>query len=133
MIYGQLRAFMNANLRVTRFAVPLAFRFLPLAGLLLLSIMVLSSNGTAQAQATESRKVKTRVDPEYPELARRLNLKGVVRVQVTVAPGGNVKDVKELGGNPVLLDALIRAVKKWKYEPADKESVVEVKFDFTGS
>jgi len=124
---------MNANLRVTRFAVPLAFRFLPLAGLLLLSIMVLSSNGTAQAQATESRKVKTRVDPEYPELARRLNLKGVVRVQVTVAPGGNVKDVKELGGNPVLLDALIRAVKKWKYEPADKESVVEVKFDFTGS
>ena len=67
-------------------------------------------------------RIVTQADPEYPELARRLNLKGIVRVQVTVAPGGAVKEVKELGGNPVLLDALIRAVRKWKYEPAEKES-----------
>src|SRR5437762_4087848 len=132
-IYGQLRALMKAKLQVTRFSVPLAFRRLTLAGLLLLNILALSSNGFAQAQPPETRKVKTKVDPEYPELARRLNLKGIVRVQVTVAPGGSVKDVKELGGNPVLLDALIRAVRKWKYEPAEKESVLEVKFDFTGS
>jgi outer membrane biosynthesis protein TonB len=38
--------------------------------------------------------------------------------------------VKELGGNPVLVEALTRAVKKWKYEPAKKESLIEVKFDF---
>jgi protein TonB len=102
------------------------------AGLLLLNLVGVWGNSRIQAQEA-TRKIKTKVDPEYPELARRLNLKGVVRVQVTVAPGGSVKDVKEIGGNPVLLDALIRAVRKWKYEPADKESVLEVKFDFTGS
>ncbi|HXB22604.1 MAG TPA: energy transducer TonB [Candidatus Solibacter sp.] len=108
-----------------------SIKLIALAGLLLLSLLCLPVHYGVQAQ--EARKIKTKVDPEYPELARRLNLKGVARVQVTVAPAGTVKEVKELGGNPVLLDALIRAVKKWKYEPADKESVLEVKFDFTGS
>jgi len=122
---------MNAKLHVTRFSMPRAFRLVTLAGLLLFNIMVL--NEACGAQAQETRRVKTKVDPEYPALARRLSLKGVVRVQVTIAAGGSVKEVKELGGNPVLLDALIRAVKKWKYEPADKDSTVEVKFDFTGS
>ena len=79
----------------------------------------------------ENRKAKISVPPEYPELARRLNIKGVARVQITISTGGDVTDVKEVGGNPVLLDALKRAVKKWKYEPSGKESMVEVKFDFT--
>jgi outer membrane biosynthesis protein TonB len=42
-----------------------------------------------------------------------------------------VTSAKELGGNPVLVDALLRAVKKWKYEPAAKETVMEVKFEFS--
>jgi TonB family protein len=82
------------------------------------------------AYGEDARKVKTSAPPEYPELARRMNIRGVARVEVTITPEGAVKSVKELGGNPVLVDALIRAVKKWKYEPADKTSVVEVKFDF---
>jgi len=70
------------------------------------------------------------VQPEYPELARRLHLKGIARVQITITKEGSVKTVKDLGGNPVLVDALIRAVQKWKYELATKESTEEVKFDF---
>lgn len=96
--------------------------------LIALGLFILPSSRGADEQ--ESRKIKTKVLPEYPELARRLNLRGMARVQVTVAPEGAVKDVKELGGNPVLLDALVRAVKKWRYEPAGKESLVEVKYDF---
>lgn len=122
---------MTNVLYLARFSMVRSFCGWAFAGLLLFSMFPLSSNAFLQAQ--ETRKVKTKVDPEYPELARRLNLKGVVRVQVTVAAGGTVKEVKELGGNPVLLDALVRAVKKWKYEPADKDSVLEVKFDFNGS
>jgi TonB family protein len=80
--------------------------------------------------AQETRQIKTSVPPGYPELARRMNLRGIARVQLTVTPEGTVKDVKELGGNPVLLEALVRAAKKWKYEPANRESIVEVKFDF---
>lgn len=74
--------------------------------------------------------MKSGEPPEYPELARRLNMRGTARVQVTIAPDGTVKEVKELGGNPVLVDALARAVKKWKYETAEKTSLLEVKFDF---
>ncbi len=79
----------------------------------------------------ENRKAKISVPPEYPELARRLNIKGIARVQVRISAGGDVTDVKEVGGNPVFLDALKRAVKKWKYEPSEKESTIEVKFEFT--
>jgi TonB family protein len=80
--------------------------------------------------AQESRKVKSSTPPEYPDLAKRLGIKGIVRVQLTVAPDGGVKDVKELGGNPVLIEALVRAVKKWKYQPANETSTLEVKVYF---
>jgi TonB family protein len=82
-----------------------------------------------QAQQ-ESRKLKSGDPPEYPELARRLHIEGTAKVLITVSADGKVEKVKELGGNPVLLDALIRAVKKWRYEPAESEAVIEVKFNF---
>jgi len=92
------------------------------------SALLLGENVWAEESA---RKIKTSVPPEYPEIARKLAIRGTVRVEVTVAPDGTVRLVKELGGNPLLLDSLVRAVKKWKYEPAAKESVFEVKFEFT--
>jgi TonB family protein len=97
----------------------------------LLGFLILPFGKTAQAE--EARKIKTKVEPAYPELARRMNLKGTARVQLIVTPEGNVKEVRELGGNPVLLDALVRAVKKWKYEPANKESTIEVTYTFNPS
>jgi TonB family protein len=82
------------------------------------------------AQAEDMRKARSNPPPEYPELAKRLKIRGAARVRVTIAPDGEVKAVQEVGGNPVLVDALVRAVRKWTYEPADKISVLEVKFDF---
>jgi len=82
------------------------------------------------AQAEDVRKPKSNPPPEYPELARRLKIRGAARVRVTIAPDGEVKAVQEVGGNPVLVDALARAVRKWTYEPADKTSVLEVKVHF---
>ena len=84
-----------------------------------------------QIEASESgRKIKTRVNPEYPELAVKARISGTARVEMTVTPEGSVKDVKELGGSPVLLGALVRAVKQWKYEPGPKDTAVEVKAAF---
>jgi len=76
------------------------------------------------------RKVKTRIEPEYPELARKNNITGSARMELLVTADGRVKDVKVLGGNPVLVQAAVAAVKKWKYEPASEESTVVVKIDF---
>ena len=85
------------------------------------------------AQEAGGRKLKTSVPPEYPELARKLGLKGMARVRITIAANGSVTAVSELGGNPILVDALTKAVKKWKYEPAANESIIEVTFEFASS
>jgi len=106
--------------------------------LLCLSILMFACNVAAAQTATaqqvqtqsSSRKVKSNPPPEYPELARKMNITGAARVLVTVANDGSVTTVKELGGNPVLVAALVKAVKKWKYEAADRESEIEVKFEF---
>jgi TonB family protein len=104
-------------------------------GLLLCGLFLLSQAGafqmSIQIEANEQgRKIKTRVNPEYPDLAVKARISGTARVQLTVSPEGTVKEVKELGGSPVLLAALVRAVKQWKYEAAPKESAVEVKAAF---
>jgi TonB family protein len=79
----------------------------------------------------ETRKPKTKVAPIYPDLARRMNINGVVKVMVTVAPNGTVKDAKLVGGHPVLANAALDAVKKWRFEVSPQEStgVVEFRFD----
>jgi TonB family protein len=70
------------------------------------------------------------VQPEYPELARKMNITGTVKVQVVVAPNGSVKDAKVVGGHPVLASAALDAVKKWRFEPAANESTGVVDFKF---
>ncbi len=97
------------------------------AGFLLSCVAFL---GWSYGSDQENRKAKISVPPDYPELARRLNIKGVARVQVKISPSGDVTEVKEVGGNPVLLEALKRAVKKWKYEPSVKENTIEIQYDF---
>jgi len=84
----------------------------------------------AQAQTSE-RKVKLKITPQYPDMARKLGLTGVVKLEIVVAPNGNVKDTKVIGGHPILVNAAADAVKKWRFEPANDDSVgvVEFKFD----
>jgi len=82
-----------------------------------------------------TRKAKTRVAPMYPELAKRMSIAGVVKVEVVVAPNGSVKSTKVVGGHPLLVNAAVDAVKKWRFESASEETtgVVEFKFDPNGN
>jgi len=84
-----------------------------------------------RAQDEFTRKAKTKVSPVYPELARRMSISGVVKVQVVVAPNGVVKATKVVGGHPLLVNAAVEAVKKWRFEAASEETtgIVEFKFD----
>ena len=77
------------------------------------------------------RRAKSKVQPVYPELARKMNITGTVKVEVVIAPNGSVKDAKVVGGHPVLANAALDAVKKWRFEPASIESsgVVDFKFE----
>lgn len=77
-----------------------------------------------------SRKIKSKVSPQYPELARKMNVSGSVRLELIVAANGQVKSVKPLGGHPLLIDAAESAVKQWKYEPGPEATeVVEIRFN----
>jgi TonB family protein len=88
---------------------------------------------SVSAQDALDRKVKSKVSPIYPELARKMNLAGVVKLEVVVAPSGVVKETKVIGGNPILVNAAVDAVKRWKFETASDESVGVVEFKFEPS
>lgn len=100
-------------------------------------ILALAKAGYGTAAATASnapaermRRLERSDPPKYPEIAGRMKLTGAAQVQALVEPDGTVKEVKILGGHPLLADALARAVKQWKYQPAPKESTEVVKFSF---
>lgn len=77
------------------------------------------------------RRAKNKVQPVYPELARKMSLVGTVKIEVVVAPNGTVKDARVVGGHPVLAGAALDAARKWRFEPASGESsgVIEFKFE----
>jgi TonB family protein len=96
----------------------------------LLALALTPLGGHAQ-QDEISRKAKTKVQPTYPELARKMNLTGTVKVEIVVLPNGTVKGARVVGGHPVLANAALDAVKRWRFEPAAMEStgIVDFKFD----
>jgi len=88
--------------------------------------------GAQQAQNEALiRRAKTKVQPAYPDLARRMNIVGTVKVEVVVTPSGTVKDAHVIGGHPVLAGAALDAAKKWRFEPSPTESsgVIDFKFE----
>ena len=87
----------------------------------------------AWAEGGLTRKLKSKVAPEYPALARRMNITGVVKVEVTVAPNGIVRTTKVIGGHPILVNAALDAVKRWRYEPSNEETVGILEFRFDPS
>ena len=76
------------------------------------------------------RRLERSSPPEYPAIAERMKLTGTVQVEALVKPDGRVKEVRILGGHPLLADALARAVKQWKYQPAPRETMEVIKFSF---
>jgi TonB family protein len=59
-----------------------------------------------------------------------MKIAGVVHLEVTVDPAGNVSDVKTVTGNRALSPAAEDAVRKWKFAPGAAVSTVEVDINF---
>ena len=88
--------------------------------------------GAQQAQSEEIiRRAKSKVQPSYPDLARKMRIAGTVKIEVVVSPNGSVKGARIVGGHPVLANAALDAAKKWRFEPASVESsgVIDFKFE----
>jgi protein TonB len=102
--------------------------------LVLGGVAVAPYTASAQDNPAESgkRKVRTRVTPEYPPLAKQMNMTGKVKLEATVAADGHVVSTRVVGGSPVLVASAIEALKKWHFEPAAKETTEIVEFEFDG-
>jgi protein TonB len=102
--------------------------------LAVLALLAVVGKFEVRAQNTNDteilRRAKSKVQPEYPELARKMNITGTVKVQVVVSPNGTVKEAKVVGGHPVLAGVALEAVRKWRFEPAPGESTGVVDFKF---
>lgn len=94
-----------------------------LRGMLAVALFVASA-------AAETRKPLSNPQPEYPEFAKRIHIAGTVKVEIVIAADGSIKSSKVLGGHPMLVEAVERALKKWKYAPTGSESSLELEFRF---
>lgn len=91
------------------------------------------ASAIAQSQQTSNetrRKVIKRVEPRYPDMAKKMSLGGTVKVVAVVASDGNVKKVEPVGGSPILVQAAETAISQWKYV-AGQESRETVELHFT--
>ena len=95
----------------------------------------LGTCGFGQTGSTDEgkRKVKSKVAPAYPELAKRMNVTGKVKIEVVITPDGRVKSTRVIGGHPLLVQACQDAVKEWKFSPAPEETTQIVEFEFSGA
>jgi len=100
--------------------------------LFLLTVMcgALLAGADVPAEHHAVRKVVKKVLPAYPELARQLDIRGAVKLLVTVDASGKVKSAKAVGGNPTFVEAAMDVINQWKFEPAGEQTTetVEIKF-----
>ena len=94
------------------------------------SLLVLSLAGAQTANDEGKRKLKTKTAVTYPDLARRMQIAGKVKIEVVIAPDGRVRSAKAIGGHPIFVQYCLDAVKDWRYEPAGEETTQIVEFEF---
>jgi protein TonB len=58
-----------------------------------------------------------KIQPTYSPQARQLRLEGKVELQANISKTGNITEVKQVSGDPILGRSAMDAVKQWKYKP----------------
>jgi outer membrane biosynthesis protein TonB len=95
-------------------------------GMLAGAVLVAAIAGLSVAQeVTSSRKVLKAVAAQYPSVLKRRGIGGTVKLRVLVNPNAQV-----LGGNPILSDCAVKAVKQWVFVASEKEESIEISVGF---
>jgi TonB family protein len=105
-------------------------RHLTAAFLTLFAVISCVPSIAQEDQYEGTRKIVNKVAPQYPDVARSIQLKGTVKAEALVEPNGVVRSVELKGGNPVLGRAAQNAIYKWKWAPAAHATrePIEVRF-----
>jgi len=109
----------------------LGFAALLIASLLSGSVALpLKASAQDVAADASKRKVRTKIDPKYPELASQMKISGRVKIEATIAADGRVVNTRVVGGSPMLVNAALDALKQWRFEPDSKETTETFEFEF---
>ncbi len=90
---------------------------------ILFTIALLSVGLCAAQEATRITEANlvsnaiTKVQPEYPSMAKQMKVTGTVEIDVYVDETGQVEKVESVKGNAILFVAAQRALKQWKFKP----------------
>jgi TonB family protein len=125
--HGSIRFEVNSD-ALDRSQIHFSAKILALARAGYGSAPTVASNSPSPVEG--ARRLERSAPPDYPEIAERMKLTGTAQVQALVKPDGTVKEVRILGGHPLLAEALASAVRQWKYQPGPKETMEVVKFTF---
>jgi len=94
-------------------------------------------SGIADTYDEAPRPVKMD-SPRYPREARSRRITGIVRLLVLVDEHGKVEDAEVIESIPVLDEAALRCVRKWRFEPGTRNGkpvpvYVVAPISFTGT
>jgi periplasmic protein TonB len=80
-----------------------------------------------------------KVEPQYPEFARRLGIHGSVVIHAMIDRTGAVRNISVVSGPSILSSAAVEAIRKWRYYPyildgiaIDTEATITVNFTLVG-
>jgi TonB family protein len=76
-----------------------------------------AESGLRVSPETMEKRIVTKVDPAYPEAARKAGIEGLVVLDAVIAPDGTVKSLRPVSGPALLVRSATDAVQSWKFEP----------------
>ena len=71
----------------------------------------------AVSAETMAKRIVTKVEPAYPEAARRAGTEGLAVLDAVIRPDGSVKSLRPVSGPDLLVQSATEAVQSWKFEP----------------
>lgn len=83
-----------------------------------------------QKSSRAERILIKRVEPEYPETLKARGIGGTVRLELVISPKGDVETISVIGGNPILTESAVKAVKQWIYAPSASQTRLQVSIPF---
>jgi TonB family protein len=76
-----------------------------------------AESGLRVSPETMDKRIVTKVEPVYPEAARKAGMQGLVVLDAVIAPDGSVKRLRPVSGPDLLVQSATEAVQSWKFEP----------------
>jgi TonB family protein len=89
-----------------------------ISALLFIAMASVAAQTPINIDAVEAQKHLTaHVDPVYPAIAKAAAVQGEVKISVVIDGAGQVASEKVVSGPPMLQQAALDAVKKWRFTP----------------